>query len=58
MIDPEGRKEVLKAIYDLNRLKHITIIYITHFLDEVSKADYLYVMKQGAITLEGSRKHC
>ena len=54
MIDPEGRKEVLKAIYDLNRLKHITIIYITHFLDEVSKADYLYVMKQGAITLEGS----
>ena len=56
MIDPEGRKEVLKAIYDLNRLKHITIIYITHFLDEVSKADYLYVMKQGAITLEGSPK--
>ena len=54
MIDPEGRKEVLKAIYDLNRLKHITIIYITHFLDEVSKADYLYVMKQGAITLQGS----
>lgn len=54
MIDPEGRKEVLKAIYDLNRLKHITIIYITHFLDEVGKADYLYVMKQGAITLEGS----
>lgn len=54
MIDPEGRKEVLKAIYALNRLKHITIIYITHFLDEVSKADYLYVMKQGAITLEGS----
>ena len=56
MIDPEGRKEVLKAIYDLNRLKHITIIYITHFLDEVSRADYLYVMKQGAITLEGSPK--
>ena len=54
MIDPEGRKEVLKAIYDLNRLKHITIIYITHFLDEVSQSDYLYVMKQGAITLQGS----
>lgn len=54
MIDPEGRKEVLKAIYALNRLKHITIIYITHFLNEVSQADYLYVMKQGAITLEGS----
>ena len=56
MIDPESRREVLKAIYDLNRLKHITIIYITHFLSEVSKADYLYVMKQGVITLKGSPK--
>ena len=32
MIDPEGRKELLKAIYDLKRLKNITVIYITHFL--------------------------
>lgn len=50
----KAEKRILKAIYDLISLKHITIIYITHFLDEVSKADYLYVMKQGAITLEGS----
>ena len=54
MIDPESRKELLEAIYDLKRLKNITVIYITHFLQEVSRADYLYVMSQGKITLEGT----
>lgn len=54
MIDPESRKELLEAIYELNKLKNITVIYITHFLQEVSQADYLYVMSQGKITLEGS----
>lgn len=54
MIDPESRKEVLEAIYDLKHLKKITVIYITHFLQEVSQADYLYVMSQGKITLEGT----
>ena len=56
MIDPESRKELLEAIYDLKRLKNITIIYITHFLQEVSQADYLYVMSHGKITLEGTPK--
>lgn len=54
MIDPESRKELLETIYDLKRLKNITVIYITHFLQEVSRADYLYVMNQGKITLEGT----
>ncbi len=54
MIDPESRKELLEAIYDLKRLKDITVIYITHFLQEVSQADYLYVMSHGKITLEGT----
>lgn len=54
MIDPESRKELLEAIYELNKLKNITVIYITHFLQEVSQADYLYVMSHGKITLEGS----
>ena len=54
MIDPESRKELLEAIYDLKRLKNITVIYITHFLQEVSRADYLYVMSHGKITLEGT----
>ena len=54
MIDPESRKELLEAIYDLKCLKNITVIYITHFLQEVSQADYLYVMSHGKITLEGA----
>ena len=54
MIDPESRKELLEAIYDLKRLKNITVIYITHFLQEVSQADYLYVMSHGKITLKGT----
>ena len=54
MIDPESRKELLEAIYDLKRLKNITVTYITHFLQEVSQADYLYVMSHGKITLEGT----
>ena len=54
MIDPESRKELLEAIYDLKRLKNITVIYITHFLQEVSQSDYLYVMSHGKITLKGT----
>lgn len=53
MIDPEGVREVLDAIYALNREKGITIIYITHFLAEVEQADYLYVMCEGRLTMEG-----
>lgn len=44
----------MEAIYDLKRLKNITVIYITHFLQEVSQADYLYVMSHGKITLKGT----
>lgn len=53
MIDPEGVREVLDAIYALNHEKGITIIYITHFLAEVERADYLYVMCEGRLTMEG-----
>lgn len=54
MLDPESRIELMEAIYDLKRLKNITVIYITHFLQEVSQADYLYIMSHGQITLEGT----
>ena len=53
MIDPEGRREVLKAVRQLNREKGITIIYISHDTEEVKRADYLYVMKDGRIRGEG-----
>ncbi len=54
MIDPESREEVLKVIYHLNQKKGITIIYITHFLQEVLGADYLYIMNHGKIQMQGT----
>lgn len=53
MLDPAGRREVLEAIRYLNKEKKITIIYITHHVEEVEQADYLYVMNHGKIALEG-----
>ena len=53
MIDPEGRREVLEAVWQLNRDKGITIIYISHDTEEVKQADYIYVMKDGRIRGEG-----
>ena len=54
MLDPSGRREVLEAIHRLNKEKNITIIYITHHIDEVENADYLYVMNQGELVLQGT----
>ena len=54
MLDPKGRKEVLEAIRRLNTEKGITVIYITHHIEEVENADYLYVMDQGQVALQGS----
>ena len=53
MLDPAGREEVKKAIFRLNHEKNITIIYITHHMDEIKDADYLYVMNHGKIAMEG-----
>ena len=53
MIDPEGRREVLEAVWQLNRDKGITIIYISHDTEEVKTADYLYVMGEGRIRGQG-----
>ena len=56
MLDPGGRKEVLDSILKLNREKGITIVYITHFMEEVENADRVIVMKNGKITVDGSPK--
>lgn len=53
MLDPVGRKEVLHAIHELNRKKGVTIILITHYMEEVVDADYVYVMHQGAVVMQG-----
>ncbi len=54
MLDPNGRREVKDAIMDLNRRKGVTIIWITHFMEEVIDADYIYVMDAGKVVMEGT----
>lgn len=56
MLDPGGRKEVLSAIHELNRKKGITVILITHYMEEAVDADYVYVMDQGKVVMEGLPK--
>ncbi len=54
MLDPNGRKEVLRAVRELNKEKGITIIFITHYMEEVVNADRVYVMDSGKVVLEGT----
>ncbi len=53
MLDPDGRKEVLKAVHALNKEKHVTIILITHYMEEVVDSDYVYVMDKGQVVMQG-----
>ena len=54
MLDPNGRKEVLNAVHELNRKKGITTLLITHYMEEVVDADYVYVMDAGKIIMQGT----
>ena len=54
MLDPNGRKEVLRAAHELNQKKGVTILLITHYMEEVVDADYVYVMDQGKIVMQGT----
>ena len=54
MLDPNGRVEVLKAVHDLNRLEGVTVILITHYMEEVTDADKVFVMDSGRIVMEGT----
>ena len=54
MLDPNGRKEVLKAAHELNKKKGVTILLITHYMEEVVDADYVYVMEHGKIIMDGT----
>lgn len=53
MLDPDGRKEVLAAVHELNKKKGVTIILITHYMEEVVGSDYVYVMDQGKVVMRG-----
>lgn len=54
MLDPNGRKEVLKAIRELNEQEGVTVILITHYMEEVVFADNVYVMDRGKIVMQGT----
>lgn len=54
MLDPRGRKEVMDTAYYLNKEHGITVIAITHFMEETIKSDKIFVMEEGKIILEGS----
>ena len=56
MLDPKGRKEVIRAIRALNDVEKITVILITHYMEEVIYADKVYVMDKGKIQLQGTPK--
>ncbi len=54
MLDPNGRKEVLAAVEALNREKNVTLILITHYMEEVIRADKVYIMDQGHVVMQGT----
>ncbi len=54
MLDPNGRKEVLRAAHELNAKKGVTILLITHYMEEVVDADYVYVMDEGRVVMQGT----
>ncbi len=56
MLDPRGRKEVISTVKMLNENKNITVILITHYMDEAVKADRVIVMHKGSVMMDGEPK--
>lgn len=54
MLDPNGRKEVLEALHELNQKEKVTVILITHYMEEVVGADQVIVMDKGKVVMEGA----
>ena len=54
MLDPNGRKEVIATAHELNKKKGVTIILITHYMEEVVNADHVYVMEKGKVVMDGT----
>ena len=54
MLDPQGRREVIRAVRALNDVERITVILITHYMEEVIYADKVYVMDQGKVAIQGT----
>ena len=56
MLDPNGRKEVLRTIEELRRREHVTVILITHYMEEVVGADRVIVMDKGHVVMDGTTR--
>lgn len=56
MLDPNGRKEVIRTVHELNRQEHVTVVLITHYMEEVIGADKVIVMDHGRIVMQGTPK--
>lgn len=56
MLDPNGRKEVIKTVHELNRQEGITVLLITHYMEEVTDADRVIVMDSGKLVMDGTPK--
>lgn len=54
MLDPQGRKEVLKTVQELNKKDGVTIILITHYMEEAVAADRVFIMNEGKICMQGA----
>lgn len=54
MLDPSGRKDVLNVLHELNRQENVTVILITHYMEEVIDIDKLYVMDDGKLVMSGT----
>ncbi len=54
MLDPNGRKEVIRAVRGLNQVEGVTVILITHYMEEIIYADKVFVMDKGKIAMEGT----
>ena len=54
MLDPNGRKEVLKAVSELNKKENVTVVLITHYMEEVIHANKVYVMDGGNVVMQGT----
>ena len=56
MLDPNGRKEVIKTVLELNQKEGVTVVLITHYMEEVISADRVFVMDNGRIVMAGTPK--
>ena len=54
MLDPQGRAEVMKTVHALNRMEKVTVVLITHYMEEVIDADRVFVMDAGKIVMQGT----